>query len=220
MLELRNIVKSYIVWWEEVQVLKDISFTIDDGSFVAIMWPSWSWKSTLMNIIGLLDVPTSGEYTLDGTPLSTISGDEQSRFRWQKVGFIFQWYNLIPRMTALDQVMLPLSYAGVSLPERKKKAIAALDAVGLSEKHLSRPNELSWWQQQRVAIARAIVAQPTIILADEPTGALDSKTWVEVMEILKALHEQWKTVILITHDAHIATFAQRVIRIKDGILEV
>ena len=219
MLELQNIIKTYHVWLEEIQVLKSISLSVPSGSFVAIMWPSWSGKSTLMNIIGLLDVPTSGNYILNGTPLEKMSGDQQSRFRGQTVGFIFQWYNLISRMNALNQVMLPLSYQGIGLSERRKKATEALRKVWLGDKLESKPNELSWWQQQRVAIARAIVSNPAIILADEPTGALDSKTWKEVMEILQWLHKEGKTIILITHDSSIAAFAERIVRIKDGILE-
>ena len=219
MLKLENIVKSYTVGWEELRVLKDVDLEIKDWEFVAIMGPSGSGKSTLMNIIWLLDIPTSGWYSLDGTPLESLSGDEQSRFRWQKVWFIFQWYNLIPRLSALDQVMLPLSYQWIPLWERKKRAIEALTRVGLQEKLASKPNELSGWQQQRIAIARAIVANPSIILADEPTGALDTKTWWEVMDILTWLNKEWKTIILITHDNHIATYAQKVIRIKDGEIE-
>lgn len=219
MLNLTNIIKSYNVGGEDMQILKWISLNINQGEFVAIMWPSWSGKSTLMNIIWLLDIPTSGSYILDNTPLENISWDEQSRFRGQKIWFIFQWYNLIARMSALDQVMLPLSYQWVGLEERKKRAMDALSRVWLSEKNASKPNELSWWQQQRVAIARAIVANPAIILADEPTGALDSKTGTEVMNILTWLHKEWKTIVLITHDSSIASFAQKIVRIKDGILE-
>lgn len=219
MLLLENIVKSYIVGWEEVEVLKGITITINDGEFVAIMGPSGSGKSTLMNIIGLLDTPTSGKYVLDGTPLENLDGDEQSRFRGQKVGFIFQGYNLIARMSVLDQVMLPLSYQWISIGERKQRATEALIRVWLAEKLASKPNELSWWQQQRVAIARAVVANPSIILADEPTWALDSKTGKEVMELLTWLHKDGKTVILITHDSSIAAYAQKTIRIMDWILE-
>lgn len=219
MLKLENIIKSYTVWGEELTVLKSVNLEIKDWEFVAIMGPSGSGKSTLMNIIWLLDIPTTGTYSLDWIPLESLSWDEQSRFRWQKVWFIFQWYNLIPRLSALDQVMLPLSYQWMSISERKKRATEALTKVWLESKTASKPNELSWWQQQRIAIARAIVANPSIILADEPTGALDTKTWSEVMDILTALNKEWKTIILITHDNHIATYAQKVIRIKDGEIE-
>ena len=205
---------------EETTVLKWVSLEIQDGEFITIMGPSWSGKSTLMNIIGLLDVPSSGEYILDGVPVESLTGNEQSAFRGRKVGFIFQWYNLIPRLTALEQVSLPLSYQGISGSERKIRAIEALKRVGLWDKIYNKPNELSGWQQQRIAIARAIVANPSVILADEPTGALDSKTWGEIMQILSELHEEGKTILLITHDANIAKYAKRTIRIKDGIIDL
>ena len=205
---------------EETTVLKWVSLEIQDGEFITIMGPSWSGKSTLMNIIGLLDVPSSGEYILDGVPVESLTGNEQSAFRGRKVGFIFQWYNLIPRLTALEQVSLPLSYQGISGSERKIRAIEALKRVGLWDKIYNKPNELSGWQQQRIAIARAIVANPSVILADEPTGALDSKTWSEIMQILSELHEEGKTILLITHDANIAKYAKRTIRIKDGIIDL
>ena len=220
MLILKNIIKSYIMGGEETTVLKWVSLEIQDGEFITIMGPSWSGKSTLMNIIGLLDVPSSGEYILDGVPVESLTGNEQSAFRGRKVGFIFQWYNLIPRLTALEQVSLPLSYQGISGSERKIRAIEALKRVGLWDKIYNKPNELSGWQQQRVAIARAIVANPSVILADEPTGALDSKTWSEIMQILSELHEEGKTILLITHDANIAKYAKRTIRIKDGIIDL
>lgn len=204
---------------ETVHVLKGVSLHIEEGEFVAIMGPSGSGKSTLMNIIGILDVPTGGEYLLDGTSVEKLSGDEQSEFRGKKVGFIFQGYNLIPRLSATEQVMLPLSYQWVSNSDRKKRALQALARVGLAEKSNNKPNELSGGQQQRVAIARAIVGEPAIILADEPTGALDTKTGAEIIEILKSLHEEWKTIILITHDPGIAKAAGRIVKIKDGLIE-
>lgn len=219
MLDLKDITKSYMVWGQEIQVLKGVTLRIENNSFVAIMGPSGSGKTTLMNIIGLLDTPTSGTYALDGRAVESLSGDEQSRFRGQKVGFIFQQYNLIPRISALDQVMLPLSYQGISLAERKERAQKALARVGLADKFASKPNELSGGQQQRVSIARAIVVNPAIILADEPTWALDSKTGEEVMQILASLHQEGKTIILITHDPDKSRFAQRIINIKDGMLE-
>lgn len=216
MLELQNIIKEYIVWWETLSILKGVNLTIHDGEFVAIMWPSGSGKSTLMNIIGLLDRPTSGQYLFDNHNTSSLSDNEEAEFRGKKIGFIFQWYNLIPRLSALEQVMLPLDYQWYSRHEEEVMATRALERVGLSEKTQSKPTELSWWQQQRVAIARAIVWSPSILLADEPTGALDSKTGEEVLDIFTSLNEEWRTIILITHDANIAKRAKRTIHIFDG----
>ena len=220
MLSLKNIIKTYTMGGEDVPVLKGVSLEIQDGEFIAIMGPSWSGKSTLMNIIGLLDTPSTGEYILDGVPVEKLTGNEQSAFRGRKVGFIFQWYNLIPRLSALEQVSLPLSYQWISGSERKNRAIEALKRVWLGDKIYNKPNELSGWQQQRVAIARAIVANPSVILADEPTWALDSKTGIEIMQILTELHAEWKTILLITHDANIAKYAKRTIRIKDGLIDI
>lgn len=218
MLSLKNIIKTYSSWEEEVQVLKWISLDIMEGEFVAIMWPSWSGKSTLMNIIWLLDVPTSWSYILDGTPVEYLTWDQQSRFRWQKVWFIFQSYNLIPKLSALDQVMLPLAYQWISRKEREIRAVEALTKLWLEHRLDHKPNQLSWWQQQRVAIARAIVSEPAIIMADEPTWALDSITGKEVMESLKELHQEWKTILVITHDPVISSYAKRVIHIKDWLI--
>ncbi|MFZ3233707.1 MAG: ABC transporter ATP-binding protein [Patescibacteria group bacterium] len=219
MLVLRNITKVYRMGSEDLRVLKGVSMSVKSGEFVAIMGPSGSGKSTLMNIIGILDAPTDGEYELDGIPVEKLSGDEQSEFRGKKVGFIFQGYNLIPRLTALEQVMLPLAYQGIGKAERKKRALAALEKVGLSDKAGNRPNEMSGGQMQRVAIARAVVGNPAIILADEPTGALDTKTGKEILDILKSLHKEGKTIILITHDPSIGAMAQRIIHVKDGMIE-
>ncbi len=219
MLELRDIVKTYRMGGEDLNVLKKVSVKVGDGEFVAIMGPSGSGKSTLMNIIGLLDVPSSGEYRLDGVPVEKLSGDEQSEFRGKKVGFVFQGYNLIPRLSAIEQVMLPLAYQGVGRFERRKRAEAALERVGLSDKKDNKPNELSGGQQQRVAIARAIVGNPSIILADEPTGALDSKTGSEILDIFESVHKEGKTIVLITHESEIAARAKRVIHVKDGRIE-
>ncbi|MBP9779554.1 ABC transporter ATP-binding protein [Candidatus Gracilibacteria bacterium] len=216
MLELKNIVKSYIVGKEEIQVLKGINVTIDDGEFVAIMGPSGSGKSTLMNIIGLLDKPTSGNYLLDGKDTLTLTDNDEAEFRGKKIGFIFQGYNLIPRLTALEQVMLPLDYQGMPMIEKERRAKEALDRVGLGEKYASSPTELSGGQQQRVSIARAIVGRPSVILADEPTGALDSKTGGEVLDIFHSLNAEGRTIVLITHDAKIGATAKRMIRIFDG----
>ncbi len=219
MLVLRNITKVYRMGSEDLRVLKGVSMSVKSGEFVAIMGPSGSGKSTLMNIIGILDAPTEGEYELDGIPVEKLSGDEQSEFRGKKVGFIFQGYNLIPRLTALEQVMLPLAYQGIGKTERKKRALAALEKVGLSDKAGNRPNEMSGGQMQRVAIARAVVGNPAIILADEPTGALDTKTGKEILDILKLLHKEGKTIILITHDPNIGAMAERIIHVKDGMIE-
>lgn len=219
MLVLRNITKVYRMGSEDLKVLKGVSLSVKEGEFVAIMGPSGSGKSTLMNIIGILDAPTEGAYELDGVPVEKLSGDEQSEFRGKKVGFIFQGYNLIPRLTALEQVMLPLAYQGIGKSERKARALAALERVGLSDKAGNRPNEMSGGQMQRVAIARAIVGKPAIILADEPTGALDTKTGAEILAILKSLHQEGRTVILITHDPNIGAMAERIVHVKDGLIE-
>lgn len=216
MLELKNITKSYIVWKEEIQVLKWVTVTIHDGEFVAIMGPSGSGKSTLMNIIWLLDKPTLGKYFLDGKDTLWLSDNDEAEFRGKKIGFIFQWYNLIPRLSALEQVMLPLDYQWIPYKEKERRAKEALDRVWLGGKYASSPTELSWGQQQRVSIARAIVWRPSVILADEPTGALDSKTGQEVLDIFHSLNAEWRTIVLITHDVKIGTSANRMIRILDG----
>lgn len=216
MLELKNIIKTYKAGTEDIQVLKNIDVTIDDGEFVAIMGPSGSGKSTLMNIIGLLDKPTSGTYFLDGKDTLLLTDNEEAEFRGKKIGFIFQGYNLIPRLSALEQVMLPLDYQGLPMKEKERLAKKALDRVGLSNKYASKPTELSGGQQQRVSIARAIVGSPSVILADEPTGALDSKTWLEVLDIFHSLNEEGRTIVLITHDAKIGATAKRTIEIFDG----
>jgi len=216
MLTLNNITKSYTVGTETIQVLKWIDVTIEDGEFVAIMWPSGSGKSTLMNIIWLLDKPTTGTYYLDKKDTIKLTDNEEAEFRGKKIGFIFQGYNLIPRLTALEQVMLPLDYQGYSQRDKESLAKKALDRVWLANKYDSKPTEMSWWQQQRVAIARAIVGSPSVLLADEPTGALDSKTGAEVLDIFRSLNDEGRTIILITHDAHIGAQAKRMIKILDG----
>jgi len=218
MLKMENIIKEYTIWWETSRVLKWVSLSIEAGEFVAIMWPSWSGKSTLMNIIGLLDKPTSGRYFLDEKDTILLSDDEEAEFRGKKIGFIFQGYNLIPRLSALEQVMLPLDYQWIGIKEKEMRAKKALDRVGLSNKYMSLPTELSGGQQQRVSIARAIVWEPAVLLADEPTGALDSKTWQEVLEIFHSLNEEWRTIILITHDQDIGASAKRMIKIFDGTI--
>lgn len=218
MLKLQNITKSFVVADETIQVLKGVSLEVRAGEFVAIMGQSGSGKSTLMNIIGLLDIPTSGSYELDGREIAELSEYEQSLIRRQKIGFIFQSYNLIPRMPVVEQVMLPLLYQDIPAPEARSRAMALLEQVGLAHKAENKPTELSGGQQQRVCIARSLVAEPSILLADEPTGALDSQTGIEIMELLKTLHMSGKTIILITHDPEIARIAERVVHIRDGLI--
>lgn len=218
MLELKNIIREYTVWDETVRVLKWINLIIEDGEFVAIMWPSGSGKSTLMNTIGLLDRPNSGSYILDGFDTSKLTENDEAAFRGKKIGFIFQWYNLIPRLSALEQVMLPLEYQWKSNTYCESEAKKALEKVWLGHKLSSKPNELSGGQQQRIAIARAIAWSPSVLLADEPTGALDSKTGKEVLDIFKSLNEEWKTIILITHDPTVGAQAKRIVKILDGNL--
>ena len=218
MLSLQNITKTYYIGEVAYKALQGVSLTIQDGDFVAIMGPSGSGKSTLMNIIWLLDEKTSGEYDLDGTQIEDFNEDTKSTIRSQKIGFIFQWYNLVPRKNIVEQVALPLFYQGLPKAERNERAKEALIKVGLWEKFNNLPNELSGGQQQRVAIARAIVTNPSVILADEPTGSLDSKTSDEVIELLKVLNKDGKTIILITHSQEIAAHAKHIIFIKDGLI--
>ncbi len=216
LIEIKDIYKIYNPGENEVRALDGISLTIDHGEFIAIVGQSGSGKSTLMNMLGLLDVPTSGTYKLDGEDVSGMSDDELSEIRNKEIGFIFQGFNLIPSLTAVGNVELPLVYRGMKKEERNRLALEALDRVGLSHRLDHLPKQMSGGQQQRVAIARAVAARPPIILADEPTGNLDSRSGVEVMKILHELHEEGRTIILITHDNDIALEAQRVIRIQDG----
>lgn len=201
------------------QALKNINLTINHGEFAAIMGPSGSGKSTLMNILGLLDRPTSGSYHLDGQDVARLKDDHRAQIRNKKIGFVFQSFNLLNRTTALENVALPLIYSGIPKSERVKRAKKALEEVGLGDKLASRPSQLSGGQQQRVAIARALVNNPQIIFADEPTGNLDTKTGGEILTLLKNLHDQGRTVILITHDLNIAKHAKRIIKIVDGEIE-
>ena len=218
MIELKDITKVYQMGTQTVHALRGVDLTIDKGEFVAIMGPSGSGKSTLMNIIGCLDLPTSGSYTLDDIDVSDMSDDDQARVRNKRIGFVFQQFNLLPRTSALKQVSLPLMYAGYSRRERVEQATKALESVGLGDRIDHRPDELSGGQQQRVAIARALAVEPKIILADEPTGALDTQTGEEILQIFEGLHEQGITVIAVTHDPEVAERTRRTIMIRDGLI--
>lgn len=217
-LNMKNIVKTYQMGDEDQTVLKNIDFVINKGEFVSILGPSGSGKSTLMNIIGCLDVPTSGEYILNENEVDDLDESELAQIRNREIGFIFQQFQLLPRLTALENVELPLIYAGVPDKDRKQKATDMLRRVGLSDKLKNKPNQLSGGQQQRVAIARAMVNEPTILLADEPTGALDQKTGQQIMELFAQLHSEGKTIIMITHDEKIAAHGSRKVKILDGEL--
>lgn len=219
LVEIRDICKVYNPGENEVKALDHVSLTIGEGEFVAIIGHSGSGKSTLMNMLGCLDVPTSGSYFLHGHDVGSMSDDELSDIRNQEIGFVFQGFNLIPSLTAVENVELPLIYRGVGKKERMELSEKALDKVGLSKRKTHKPSEMSGGQQQRVAIARAIAAKPPVILADEPTGNLDSKSTQEIMNVLKDLHRSGRTVILITHDDEIAAQVKRVVRIKDGRIE-
>jgi putative ABC transport system ATP-binding protein len=216
MIDLRDISKIYYRGAEELQILKQISLTVQKGDFAAIIGPSGSGKSTLMNMIGLLDAPTSGSYTLDGVATEKMSDNQLAELRNQKLGFIFQQFNLLPRLTAIENVELPMIYAGYTQKQRRDQAMNMLSMLGMGERGHHKPSELSGGQQQRVAIARALALSPSIILADEPTGALDSKTGEEVLELIMKLNAQGNTIVLITHDPSIAEHANRVISLRDG----
>ena len=219
MIELKNVTKVYQMGTQEVHALRGVDLTIEDGEYVAIMGPSGSGKSTLMNIIGCLDVPTAGSYVLDDTDVSDMTDDEQASIRNQRIGFVFQQFNLLPRTKALKQVALPLMYAGVGRQERSRRAEAALAMVGLGERMDHRPDELSGGQQQRVAIARALVTEPSLILADEPTGALDSETGAELLELFADLNRQGITIVTVTHDPVVGSAARRTVHLRDGLVE-
>ncbi len=218
MIKIKKLIKSYIIWGEPVEVLKWIDLKIEKGEFIAIMGPSWSWKSTLMNMIGILDVPTSGKYKFEWINVAKFTEDEQALFRRDQIWFIFQWYNLLPKLPAWSQVALPLAYKWLGREKRYKKAVETLTSVWLKDKINHTPDMLSGWQQQRVCIARALVCNPLLLLADEPTWALDSKTWKEILELFTKLNKEWKTIIMITHDKEVASYASKRIHIKDGLV--
>ena len=218
-IETQNIGKTYIMGTEEVHALKSITITINKGEYVAFMGPSGSGKSTLMNIIGCLDTPSKGTYILNNNDVSDLSENELADIRNKEIGFVFQTFNLLPRNTALDNVALPLIYAGLSKSTRDDIALKQLESVGLGDRYKHKPNELSGGQRQRVAIARALVNDPSIILADEPTGNLDTKTSYEIMDLFDQLHQRGNTIIMVTHEEDIAHYAHRIVRLRDGLVE-
>ena len=219
LIRVKNLKKQFQIGSETVNAIKDISFDVKAGEFISIMGPSGSGKTTLMNIIGCLDTPTSGEYHLDDNEVSLLDDNELAAIRNKKIGFVFQSFHLLSRNTALNNVMLPLTYAGFDKNEALKKAKSVLDKVGLEDRVSHKPNELSGGQQQRVAIARALVNDPSIVFADEPTGNLDTKTGEEIMSLFKELHKNGQTIIVITHENAIAYQTERIITVKDGLIE-
>jgi putative ABC transport system ATP-binding protein len=219
LIETVDLWKTYIMGTEEIHALRGVSVQIERGEYVAIMGPSGSGKSTLMNLIGCLDTPTKGSYLLNGKQVSQMNDNELARIRNEEIGFVFQTFNLLPRATALHNVELPLVYAGVAAKDRQERAKTALEKVELAQRMSHRPNELSGGQRQRVAIARALVNNPSILLADEPTGNLDSKTGAEIMGLFERLHKAGNTIVLVTHEADVAAFAYRIIQIRDGTVE-
>ncbi len=218
-IEIENITKFYEVGTQVVKALRGVSINIQKGEYVAIMGPSGSGKSTLMNMIGALDTPTGGTYILNGTDVSDMLDEQLAEIRNKEIGFVFQTFNLLPRYTALENVMLPLIYAGIPKQERIKRGNFAIDKVGLSNRASHKPNELSGGQRQRVAVARALINNPSIILADEPTGNLDSKTSVDIMRLFGEIHSLGNTIILVTHEEDIAQHAHRIVRLRDGVVE-
>jgi len=219
LIETVDLWKSYVMAAEEIHALRGVSLAIEGGEYVAIMGPSGSGKSTLMNLIGCLDTPTRGSYRLNGKQVGKMNDNELARIRNEEIGFVFQTFNLLPRASALKNVELPLVYAGVAAKDRETRARAALEKVELTSRVAHRPNELSGGQRQRVAIARALVNNPSILLADEPTGNLDSKTGLEIMDLFKRLHQGGNTIVLVTHEADVAAYAHRTIFLRDGRIE-
>ena len=219
LIQTNDLWKTYVMGDEEIHALRGVSIAIERGEYVAIMGPSGSGKSTLMNLIGCLDTPSKGSYVLNGQEVARMDDNELARIRNEEIGFVFQTFNLLPRASALNSVALPLVYAGVPAAERDKRAKAALDKVELSSRMTHRPNELSGGQRQRVAIARALVNNPSILLADEPTGDLDSKTGAEIMQLFERLHQSGNTIVLVTHEADVAAYAHRTLHLRDGVVE-
>jgi len=219
LITIKDIGRKYVIGTETIHALKSVSLTINKGEFVALMGPSGSGKSTLMNILGCLDTPTKGDYILNGIDVSHMTDNELADVRNAEIGFVFQTFNLLPRNTALDNVALPLIYAGVNKETRKARARKALENVGLGNRTDHKPNELSGGQRQRVAVARALINNPSIILADEPTGNLDTKTSIEIMGLLEDIHAKGNTIILVTHEEDIAKHAHRIVRMRDGLIE-
>ncbi len=217
-IDLRDVTKTYHLGSLEVPALRGVSFTVERGEYIAIMGPSGSGKSTLMNLIGCLDRVTGGTYVLDGIDVANLDDNQLAEIRLRKIGFVFQGFNLLARTDALKNVCLPLFYAGVPAAERRRKALAALAEVGLEDRAHHKPTELSGGQQQRAAIARALVNDPTVLLADEPTGNLDSKTSEDVLALFARLHESGRTMVMVTHDAEVARHAGRIVRVRDGLL--
>jgi putative ABC transport system ATP-binding protein len=219
LIELTDIGRKYVIGAETIHAIKSVSLTIKKGEFVALMGPSGSGKSTLMNILGCLDTPTRGEYFLNNLRVSDMSENELAEVRNKEIGFVFQTFNLLPRSTSLDNVALPLVYAGIGKKERSEKAQNALESVGLGNRIHHKPNELSGGQRQRVAVARALINSPSIILADEPTGNLDTKTSIEIMGLIEEIHSRGNTIVLVTHEEDIAQHAHRIVRMRDGLIE-
>lgn len=219
LIELTDIGRKYVIGSETIHAIKSVTLSIKKGEFVALMGPSGSGKSTLMNILGCLDTPTRGEYYLNNLRVSDMSENELAEVRNKEIGFVFQTFNLLPRSSSLDNVALPLIYAGMRKKERTEKAQLALESVGLGERVYHKPNELSGGQRQRVAVARALINNPSIILADEPTGNLDTKTSIEIMGLLEEIHAKGNTIVLVTHEEDIAQHAHRIVRMRDGLIE-